>query len=426
MTERRIRLVFVTSQFSQGGAERYLFETCRALDRKRFDIDILTCQDVDRAAFYYQQLRGIGVPIHEKLPPVPDLGSQIPALARSAPYRAAARRIGGALVRSAPYRAAAQRIGGAQAKRALGGFLDAFDLVCIIQIENYFRLQHGLKSDGRTIVHLTSNRFQYQYDFYDDCLADRRYRFIVCDKAQAVELGDLKCLGYDVFEWPLSMDFTNYPVIPMPPPSEHPRIGIFTRLSAQKPLDTLFEAFRALRQRLPATLHVYGAGDRTPSERVVASLGLTGHVFFEGHRPDMLRTLQDDGLSMCWLMSVDTLLGFASIEIAAAGVPILFFNFGKATTDDVLSQTGGAMHTFQLPDALGRFAADCLTGSPALATIAARLRDYIRKRHDIHRNIGRLENYYEAVAGASALGGINRGTNRMRARLPSKAPNDSV
>ena len=74
----------------------------------------------------------------------------------------------------------------------------------------------------------------------------------------------------------------------------------------------------------------------------------------------------------------------------------------------------------------GDSAADCLTGSPALATIAARLRDYIRKRHDIHRNIGRLENYYEAVAGASALGGINRGTNRMRARLPSKAPNDSV
>ena len=90
---------------------------------------------------------------------MPDLGSQIPALARSASYRAAARRIGGALVRSAPYRAAAQRIGGAQAKRALGS-LDAFDLVCIIQIENYFRLQHGLKSDGRTIVRLTSNRFQ--------------------------------------------------------------------------------------------------------------------------------------------------------------------------------------------------------------------------------------------------------------------------
>ena len=62
MTERRIRLVFVTSQFSQGGAERYLFETCRALDRKRFDIDILTCQDVDRAVFITQQLRGIGVP----------------------------------------------------------------------------------------------------------------------------------------------------------------------------------------------------------------------------------------------------------------------------------------------------------------------------------------------------------------------------
>jgi len=381
MTERRIRLVFVISQFFQGGAERYLFEICRALDRKRFDIDILTLHGVDRAAFYYQQLRGIGIPIHEKLPRVPDLRSRIPRLARSVPYRAASQRIGGALV-----------------KRALGGFLDAFDLVCIIQIENYFRLQHGLESDGRTIVHLMSNRFQYEYDFYDDCLADRRYRFIVCDKAQTAELADLKCLGYDVFEWPLSMDFTNYPVIPVPAPSEHPRIGIFTRLSAEKPLDTLFEAFRALRQRVPATLHVYGAGDRTPPERVVASLGLTGHVFFEGHRPDMLSTLQDDGLSMCWLMAVDTLLGFASIEIAAAGVPMLFVNFGKATTDDVLSQTGGAMHTFQSPDALGRFAADCLTGSSALATLAAPLREYIRERHDIHRNIGRLENYYEAAA----------------------------
>src|SRR6185295_13589917 len=109
-----------------------------------------------------------------------------------------------------------------------------------------------------------------------------------------------------------------------------------------------------------------------------------GHL--EGHRPNLLEMVANDGLSMCWLMSVGALLGYASIEVAASGMPMAFWNFGSPGTSDterIRQETGGAVYSFDsIPDLVG-FSHARLTDHAALVELGVNLRRYVLTNHDI-------------------------------------------
>lgn len=387
MSDRPIRLAFAIDQFEQGGSQRYLFEVCRALDKERFDVCVLTRARVDRRGYYYAPLRAAGIPIHEIRPHIPDPVRFVPAIVGFRPYRVAVHRTNSML-----------------ARWTIGTFLNAFDLVACIQIETYYALQSALAIKDNAIVHLMSNRFQYAYDPYDECRTDQPYRFVTFDSSQTEEVRASRCHAGSVFEWPLSMDLTGFPLLPIQAePGRPKKIGIFTRLSREKPIEKLFECFAGLVREVDATLHVYGNGDPGIFRESIHALGIADRVVFEGHAPDMNATLRTAGLSMCWLISVGTLLGFATIEIAACGMPMAFWNFGARTHSDILRQTGGAVHSFDSVPEFVRFAVGCLNDPQELAEAGATLRRHILSRHDIHRNIKTLQDYYEDVARSSRV-----------------------
>src|SRR5206468_584165 len=129
----------------------------------------------------------------------------------------------------------------------------------------------------------------------------------------------------------------------------------------EKPLGPLFECFRALRMHVPATLHVYGGGNPALYRADVDRLQLAPYITFEGHRESLVDTVVKDGLTMCWLMSVDTLLGYASIELAACAMPMLFWNYGRWNTQRIAGATGGAIRSFSSVDLFVEEAVRCLT-----------------------------------------------------------------
>jgi len=387
VAEPPVRILFVINQFHQGGAERYLFEVCSALDRRRFDVQILTRTGVDRTGFYYQRLEALGIPIHAIRPYLPDIRRFAPSLARSRPYRVARNRVSSFL-----------------AERRLADLLRSFDVVACMQLENFLALQDALRDHQHVVIHLMSNRFQYTYDPYDELRQDRHYRFVSFNTSQGDDIRSLR--DYELFQWPLSMDFTGYPQLPIPPASDRPKIGIVTRLSREKPLEPLFQSFKDLSTRVNATLHVYGGGDPAIFAEEIRRLGIGGRVTFEGHRPNLLEMVANDGLSMCWLMSVGALLGYASIEVAASGMPMAFWNFGSPGTSDterIRQETGGAVYSFDsIPDLVG-FSHARLTDHAALVELGVNLRRYVLTNHDIHRNIHILENYYLEASGRPRL-----------------------
>jgi glycosyltransferase involved in cell wall biosynthesis len=380
MLNRPLRLLFAVSQFAQGGAERYLYELCSALDRTRFDVHILTRSDVDRTAYYFDRLVSARVPIHAIRPHVADLRRYAPLWARRRAYRTIRHRLSSIL-----------------AARRIGTFVDRFDIVACIQIENFLELQGLLSRQQGAVIHAMSNRFQYSYDPYDEFRPDVRYRFVTFDRSQTEELHALPCA--DVFEWPLSMNFGEYPCLPeVQDTSGTVKIGIFTRLSREKPLEPLFVCFKELTQRINATLHVYGGGDPSIFTRNLNRLGIRSRVFFKGHQPDMITTVRRDELSMCWLMSVGTLLGYSSIELAATGMPMLFWNYGTWSTSRIADETYGAVRSFASVAEFVGAAVSYLSDRQALRQLGTSLQRYVRRRHDINKNIGAIQEYYERVA----------------------------
>jgi glycosyltransferase involved in cell wall biosynthesis len=386
--ERRVRLLFVINQFPQGGSERYLFEVCAALDRRLFDLHILTRRDVDRAGFYYQRIEKLGIPIHAIRPHVPNIKRFAPGVASWRPYRVARNRVSSWL-----------------AHWCNADVLRSFDLIACIQLENFLALQDALGDHRGVVVHLMSSRFQYTYDPYDEVRRDRHHRFVTFDQSQNDEIRSIG--DSETFLWPLSMDLTGYPLLPIPPPSDRPlKIGIVTRLSREKPLAQLFRAFKELLAQINVTLHVYGGGDPTIFAEEIRALGIGDRVTFEGHRENLLGMLASDGLSMCWLLSVGTLLGYATIEVAASGMPMVFWNLGSpdpSSTDRVRRETGGAVHTFDSIAGFVAFSHACLTDRARLQELGSRLRQHIFDAHDIHRNIPALQDYYLRVNAPSPL-----------------------
>lgn len=383
---RRTRLLFVISQLIQGGAERWLYEVARGLDRARFEVEVLTSPLVRGPRHVYlEPLREAGIPVHGDLPLVQPL--LVKAGLRSGRMEAAYRSLG---------LAARARLG----RRWFRGF----DLVCPVQIENWYAVR-GCVEPERTIIHLMSNAVQHDHDHLCLLRDGRRYRLVLFNEAQRAELNGI---DHEAFLWPLAMDLANRPRLALPEGSR--RIGVFTRLSRQKPLEPLLYAFHTLRAEVPeAELHVFGAGDPGVFGHTIDLLHLRDAVRFRGHAPDLDATLRDERIALCWMLSVDDAVGYASIEAGSLGVPLLFWNLGTRSHDEVGQATGGAVQAFRSVAALAETTARLLADRRLLERHGRLLREHVLRRHHLAHTIEALERHYErTVRGPAAAADVAR------------------
>lgn len=372
MPEPKIKLLFVIGQFAQGGAERHLFEVCRALDKNRFHIEILTWKSAQRSEFYYSRLEELGITIHPKLPRGRYFGQKLPRLQK-------------------PLDALYYR----RLQIELSGFFDRFDLINFIQIENYFVLQEFFPNNDRLITFLLSNRYQYNYDVYAGCLPNREYRFVLMDPSQKDELQGSHCQDAQNLHVPLALDFHDRQAILRPNAGSPTKIGLFGRLSSERPIEFFFYAFQALSKYFDATLHLYGGGNPQIYERTLELLRIRDKVVFEGHQNSIEATLKRDNLTLAWMNSNGPVLGYGSLEVASFAVPMIFWNTTSGSHEEVLSQTGGALHTFANIVDFIEYNRDVLTHPDKLEKLGQELRAYIYDRHDIRRHIATLEKYFE-------------------------------
>ncbi|MEN0064700.1 MAG: glycosyltransferase [Myxococcota bacterium] len=340
-------------------------------------MEILTGHRVPESQYYFRKHLDAGVRIHRRLPELVNAAAiklRTTSWARQA--RDASGMVSGLAVPSS--------------------FYWQFDVVCPIQVENYYRVQQQVDDHPGLIVHLMGNTIQYNHDMYDLLTKGKEYRFVIFNRAQADEVAHLPCR---TFRWPLAMDLTDRPLLPRRTraPDEPARIGVFTRLSDQKPIEPFLYALHELNQRLPAELWVYGGGDPGIFERCIRTLSLQERVRFMGHTPDLVATLRDEQIDSCWLMSVDETVGYASIEIGSLGVPMVYWNWGHQRHDEVLAATGGVMHAFSSVLAFVDHAETLLRDPAHLADQGRRLRDHFLAHHDVGRRIRQLEDHYAEV-----------------------------
>lgn len=391
MKNQKIKILFITNHLFQGGAERYIFEVFRALDKDKFEVGLLVPHQVDEKHYYYSRLRELGLPIYRKLPR----------------FRYFKGSLFGLYNRISGLERFVEMVQKPWLRLKFRHLIKPYDLICINLIENYYTVQHLLEDNRQIIVHLMSNKFQYSYDLYADCLPDRQYRFVLMDPRQREEIQDSPCAHADTVYVPLSLDFNEREYIYKLPVQPDPvKIGIFMRVSVDRPIEFLFYCFQMLLQNVEATLHIYGGqgygrGNPGMFYRTLDFLRIRDKVIFEGHRENLEETLREDNLSLVWMTSHGPTLGYASIEIASFGMPVVFWNLSSASYEEVLEQTRGAVHSFWQVTEFVNFNRRILTDPECLINLGKNLREYVIDENDISKNIKILEDYYLKAAEAA-------------------------
>jgi glycosyltransferase involved in cell wall biosynthesis len=260
-------------------------------------------------------------------------------------------------------------------------------------------VQHLFKKQDRVIIHLMNNAFQYNYDYYQECEEDRFYNFVVMDPLQISELDGTKCENFQHIYFPLALDTSERPEVYSVPERVTPiHIGIVMRLSINRPIEFFFYAFKDLLQHVDARLHIYGQGDPGMFFRVLDRLHIHDKVIFEGQQKDLQRVVENENLSMIWLTCNGPILGYASVEIANYGIPMVFWNLHNSSTEDVLNATDGAVYAFSHISRFVEYTLSLLRSTESLRSAGESMRSFVITRYDVRHYINELESYYQEVA----------------------------
>jgi glycosyltransferase involved in cell wall biosynthesis len=383
MRDGKIRVLLVIAHLAQGGSERFVYEFAKALDRSRFDLEVLTKRRPRSFDVYESKLEEIGVRLHRKLPILLHY----------------TRRIAGPLYRFAPIRALVDMPHKIHARSTMGHLLEEFDVIYVVQIENYYLIQPLVADNDRLITHLMSSAFQYRTNPYNDCRPGRDYRFIIYDPTQPADYAGSPARNARSTMFPHALDLSGRgdlsPFIRTEPPF---RLGVFQRLHRERQFSGLFEAFAAIAASADAELILYGRGDTTQFDQELEALGIRDRVRFAGHAPSIESALREGDLSAVLSTSHNAILGYGSIEVASHGFPIFFWNVGTLSREDVLAATHGAMSVHSDPRALAAEALVVLQSDAAQKALGQRLRQYVFETYDMARHIAILEHEIESVA----------------------------
>jgi len=382
MPDPKTNVLLVIGSLGQGGSERFTYELCKALDRDRFNLHLLKSTR-DRAIDYYEgPIRATGVTIHKKL------------LTRLCGLR----RLLGAAYEWPIVHRPVEWMYRLLSRRLLGDLLDQFDVIYVVEIEYYLLMQALLPDNDRVVTHLMSNAFQYPWNPYRDCRPGRKYRFIYFDPTQkddyAPHVPDVEAIHF-----PLALDLSGTRDLSAHARLEPPyRIGVFMRLSPQRPIIGIFQAFAALVEHVDATLVLYGRGTTAHFDAEIDRLGIRDRIEFAGHTESIERALVEDGLSFIWMTCHNHLIGYASIELASFGFPMLFWNQGRMPFEEAMQRTGGAFHAHSDPAALAAETLALLEHPDQMRALGHRLREHVLSTYEIRQHLGELEDHLERIA----------------------------
>ena len=388
----KIRVLVVHSQLAQHGSERYLYEVCKALDKNRFEVSILTRPVFIRNQFYYHKLTELGLTIHCKLITRRHIRFPIKKLYARLGWM---RRLVGALQQW-------------QVRLWCGRLVRSADVVAIIGIETYCdAFAPWLDESGNVVIHHMNHKFQFERDYFNEC---RQRRVVILDEQQRLEVKASPMADCEMFYFPLSMSLNDRAMLSVTPPATGRlmRFAVVSRLYKDRPNEPLFRCFAALARAVPAELYFYGGGDASQYALLLGELKIVDKVRFMGHQSNLEAALLRDRPAVLWLIAMGPSISYGSVEVASLGLPMVFWNLSRQSYEQILAQTDGALHAFADEASFVDFNLKLLQDPVRLKEHAEHLCRHVRSRFEISHYISSLEDYYETVACASDVVEPNR------------------
>ena len=395
-----VKVLFVVMDFYQAGAQRLAYEVHCALNKKKFNVSILSFRDLKAskqyADFYYPKHKEIGSKVYF----VNHLigGSTIFNKTVSALFRS--RIVQKVLPEKTKKRATIFLNNSKQKRKILSGFINQYDVIAWMGEYTFSFLCSYLEDSiyNKSVIFLMNAKFQ-GFEVYHSYPKNKHYIFVS---------------GYDderQLEHELS-EFSNYRHVLFPLyleiysktknwlfSKDKQKIGVFTRLDHMKPLDPFLYAFHLLLDKLPKLeLHIFGSGDPMLSgvKKYTQHLGIEKSVFFRGHTPDIGRSAIDEQLNLVWYQGYKNRpAGYAGFDICLMGVPQLFWEFTYPLDEIQSSET---YPVFKNLNYFVEKSFEILTNEDAAHVLSELQFNDVVENRDIFKHVHVLENLFEEMA----------------------------
>jgi glycosyltransferase involved in cell wall biosynthesis len=382
------KILFVVDTLAQHGAERYLYEILKAIDRSKFECSVLCTYPLTDSNNYYAPL-------------ISDLGIKINTFEFGELYPSVTSTWKRKLLNSITYRwlnlTGKKKELKERAESELHKKLEGFELISILKIEVFNRFPQVFARYPNIVIHLLSWGIQYLKNPYEN-LPDRPYRFVTMIESQKehvleTQFKTITNPKFDFFGFPLILDLNgrenNYVAS-----TENPIIGVFSRINYDQPTIMFLFAFQLLLKRIPtAKMHFYGKAISDEHlqfyHQTAEILGISHALTFKGHVPDLQRAISDDQITMGWMNIGNSTLGYSSIEIASFGLPVTFFNIDK---HDPL-KIDARLNVFNDLEAFVEHSAAVLFETNKLKLESQKTHEFIQSKHSSSLNINELEMY---------------------------------
>jgi glycosyltransferase involved in cell wall biosynthesis len=314
------KLLFIVSDFYHNGAQREMYEFDNALDKNKFEVTILSLiglnTRIDLTDYFYEK----HLEMNSKIIFFKDIIRE--------PKKGLNFRIINKVLRNLLNEKVKNNN-----SRSLLSLFSKYDKVVFMGEYVYQYLSSFIKNYSlkETFIFVMCSRFQSEN--YRDFNKDKKYVFFS-------GFDDMEQISFE-FE-----GFKDYKHIYKPlglmvsgesskwkfkDDNTLKKIGIFTRLHKDKPLDPFLYAYKVLlSQGINIELNIFGVGDYKQAgyDRYINHLDLEGRVHFKGHQSDMKQTIIDEKLDLVWFQGYKNRpAGYAGFEVCLTGVPQLFWDF---------------------------------------------------------------------------------------------------
>ena len=385
---KKTHITFVVDTLAQHGAERYLFEILKAINKKTFSCSVLSTYPLNDSNNYY-------------LEPINKLGINVSTYSHGVLFntvknKSLKRILNALLFRYYSYTFQKTKLN-KRYKNELFKQIQDSDIVSILKIEVYNRFSDTFSRFDNLYLHLLSVPWQYNNSPFSK-LKNRKYKFILMDHTQkdhvlSTEPVKLK-LSKSRFDYlPLPFDLKNRKNLYKP--NTKAIIGVFSRIHYDQPTIMFLFAFHMLLKRIPhAKMYFYGKKCDDKLWDLYSStsknLGIQDALFFKGHANNLKDEILDKNISFGWMNSGNDTIGYSSIEIANIGLPISFFNVDTKINNQENKKT----RSFTDLEDFVKHTFNTLQNQTELAVESNNIFNYIKEKHDAKKNIKILENYY--------------------------------
>lgn len=374
MSNKR-KLLFVVAEFWQGGAQRHAFEIYKAVNKEIFNITILSLRDLESSTdwkdFYYERYKNQETPVY--------FYNQVNQKQSYTILDRLKRKLFNfkLLPENWPFIS----------------FLNQFEKLVFIGEYTFPAIERFINNELRlrSFICVVNSIFQVpeNYDRYDK---SRNYKFISGFKSLNEEFRGFS--NFKHYYFPLSISFKDDNRMWVQKTKKQKIIGIYTRLTKNKPLDVFLFALHLMRlEGLDVILNIYGNGN--PAElgilNNIKALSLTDYVIFKGHQENLIDSALNEELDVIWAHSYYGFPGgFASMDLSSIGIPQVFWNF----TPNCENQECNEFKTFKDINIFVEYNKQLLSDSSFAQTIGENQYLSIKTNNNIDENIKILEEIF--------------------------------